>query len=156
MTFRTSMLTSAVLAVLMLSACSAAGADEASPDSGGSIEMAVSEVCTDVSDATCVLVNGTSVLLPSAFEQAGVTDARVADGGQNAVEVTFDQSGAEILHTLTENAAGAGETARLVIRIGGKLQAAVVVMEALDGDQAQISLAPDESAQDIVDLIQGS
>jgi len=150
------MLTSAVLAVLMLSACSAADADDASPDTGGTIEMAVSEVCTEASDADCVLVNGTSVLLPSAFEQAGVTNARVADGGQNAVEVTFDHSGAEILHTLTADAAEAGEAARLVIRIGGKLQAAVVVMEALEGDQAQIGLAPDENAQDIVDLIQGS
>jgi hypothetical protein len=28
-------------------------------------------------------------------------------------------------------------------------------MEALEGDQAQIGLAPDVSAQDIVDLIQG-
>jgi len=153
MNLRTPILTSAVLAVLALSACSAVGADEASSDTGGSIEMAISEVCTEASEAGCVLVNGTSVLLPSAFEQAGVTSARVADGGQNAVEVTFDQGGAEILHSLTEKAAGAGETARLVIRIGGELQAAVVVMEALEGDQAQIGLAPDESAQDLVDLI---
>lgn len=155
MTFRTPILTSAVLAVLALSACSAGGADESSTDTGGSIEMAISEVCAEASYSECVSVNGTSVLLPSAFEQAGVTNARVADGSQNAVEVTFDQGGAEILHSLTEKAAEAGDTARLVIRIGGELQAAVVVMEALEGDQAQIGLAPDENAQDIVDLIRG-
>lgn len=154
MSFRTPMLASAVFAVMALSACSAAGADEAGSNTGGTIEMAISEVCTDGSDPGCVVVNGTSVELPSAFEQAGVMSSSVVEG-QNAVEVTFDPAGAEILHALTEEAAGAGESTRLVIRIGGELRAAVVVMEALEGDQAQIGLAPEVSAQDIVDLIQG-
>ena len=155
MTSRTPMLTSAVIAVVLLSACSTAGADQTPSGTGGTIEMAITDVCAEASDTGCVVVNGTSVVAPTGFEQAGVTSARVADGAQNAVEVTFDQDGAEILHALTEEAAGAGEAVRLVIRIGGELQAAVVVMEALVGDQAQIGLAPDESAQDIVDLIQG-
>jgi preprotein translocase subunit SecD len=148
------MLTSTILAVVLLSACSTAGADQAPSDAGGTIEMAITDVCAEALDAGCVVVNGTSVVLPAAFEQAGVTSARVADGEQNAVEVTFDQDGAEILHSLTQEAAGAGESVRLVIRIGGELRAAVVVMEALQGDQAQIGLAPDESAQDIVELIE--
>jgi len=152
---RTPMLTAAVLAVLALSACSTAGADQAPSGAGGTIEMAIADVCAEGSDAGCVVVNGTSVVLPAAFEQTGVTSARVADGGQNAVDVTFDQDGAEILHSLTEEAAGAEDPVRLVIRIGGELHAAVVVMEALTGDQVQIGLAPDVSAQDLVEVIRG-
>lgn len=154
MTSRTPRLSLAVLAVLALSACSAAaGADEASPGTGGVIEMAISETCTDGSDAQCVSVNGTSVLLPSGFEVAGVRDSSVAEDGQNMVDVTFDNDGAEVFHALTEKAVGAGDSARLVIKIGGELQAAVLVMEALTGDQAQIGLSPDVSAKEIVDLI---
>lgn len=144
------------LALLTLSACSAAAGDDASSGTGGTIELAVSETCTEGSDPQCVSVNGQSVLLPSAFEQAGVEESAVAVNGQNAVDVTFNEDGAAVFHALTEQAAGAGNAARLVIRIGGELQAAVQVMEALEGDQVQIAVSPDDSAQEIVDLIQGS
>lgn len=143
-----------VLAVLALSACSS-GTDEASSEPGGMIEMAISETCTQPSDSQCVSVNDENVLLPSAFEQAGVKDSSVAENGQNAVDVTFDEDGTDVFHELTETTAEAGDSARLVIRIGGELQAAVVVMEALKGDHVQIALSPDDSAQEIVALIQG-
>ncbi|WP_133159804.1 hypothetical protein [Cryobacterium sp. TMN-39-2] len=67
--------------------------------------------------------------------------------------MTFDKDGAEVFHALTEKAVGAGDSARLVIKIGGELQAAVLVMEALKGDHAQIGLSPDVIAKEIVDLI---
>jgi hypothetical protein len=145
-----------VLAVLALSACSAAaGADEPSSGTGGLIEMAVAETCAEGPDSPCVLVNGENVFLPDAFEEAGVEDASVAGDGQNAVDVTFTADGATVLHEFTEQAVEAGDQARLVLRIGGELQAAVVVMEVLKGDQLQIGLSPDESAQELVDLIRG-
>lgn len=118
------------------------------------IEMAVSETCIEGSDAECVSINGANVLLPSAFEQAGVRDSSIADSGQNAIDVRFDEDGAKVFHSLTEQAAEAGDSARLVFRIGGELQAAVAVMEALESDQVQIGLPPDDSAQEMVALIQ--
>lgn len=157
MTSRTARLSLVVLAVLAFSGCSAAvGSDERSSATGGTIELAVSETCTAGSDPQCVVVNGQSVVLPSAFESAGVEDAAVADGdGQNAVDVTFNDEGAAVLRTLTEQAAGAGDAARLVMKIGGEIRAAVRVMEALEGDYVQIALSPDDNAQDVVDLIRG-
>ena len=143
-----------VLVVLALSACSAAGSAEERPSvTGGTIELAVSETCTEVSPQ-CVSVNGENVVLPSAFERAGVEDAAVAEGeGQNAVDVTFSDDGQAVLHALTEKAAQAGTAARLVMKIGGELQAAVAVMQALEGDHLQINLSPKDSAQEVVDLI---
>ena len=116
--------------------------------------MAVSQTCAASSDLHCVAVTGENVVLPSAFERAGVGDAAVAEGeGRNAVDVTFSEDGAVVFHALTEKAAGAGSTARLVMRIGGELKAAVVVMQAMEGDQVQIGLSPDDNAQGVVDLI---
>jgi hypothetical protein len=156
MTSRTPALALAALVVLVLGACSAAdGAGTASSDAGGMIEMAVSETCDDVSDSQCVSVNGTSVVAPAEFQEAGVEEASVAESDQSVVEVTFTDDGAEVLHALTEEAAGTGDLARLVvIRVGGELQAAVMVMEALTGNQVQIGLAPEADAQELVDLIQ--
>ena len=157
MTARISRLTVAAIVLCALSACSSAGgADEAPSGTGGTIDMAVSDTCTAGSDSKCVFVNGASVLLPSAFQEAGVKDSSVAENGQSAVDVTFNEDGAKIFQALTKQAAGAGDSARLLIRIGDELQAAVHVMEAMKGDQVQIGLSPDESAQDIVDLIQGN
>lgn len=157
MTSRTPKLFLVVVAVMALSACSAAvGSDETSSATGGTIELAVSETCAAGSDSQCVLVNGENVVLPSAFERADVEDAAVADDdGQNAVGVTFDEDGAAVLHALTEKAAGAGDTARLVIKIGGEIQTAVRVMQASEDDYVQIVLSPDDNAQDVVDLIHG-
>jgi hypothetical protein len=159
MTSRTRLIPLVVLAGLALCGCSpAAGADDpaatktASP--GSTIEMAVSETCTDVDEPECVSVNGQDVVLPPAFEKAGVLAAAVADvAGQNGVDVTFDAAGATVLQKLTKEAAEAGADARLLIRIGGELESAVVVLEALEGDQAQIVLAPDDDAQDLVDQL---
>jgi hypothetical protein len=158
---RTPRLYLVVLAVLVLSACSAAagnsgasGTNSTSPSAGAAIELAVSETCTEGSDPECVSVNGENVLLPATFERAGVQDSGIAGNGLNAVNVTFSEDGAVVLHSLTEKAAGAGSSARLVLKIGGELKAAVVVMAALDGDQVQFSLAPDDSAQQVVDQIQ--
>ena len=155
MTSRLARLSMAAPVLLLLSACSAAtGADETPSATGGAIELAVSETCTHGSDAQCIAVNGQYVVLPSAFERAGVEDAAVTDGeGQNAVGVTFTDDGAEILHALTEKAAGAGSTARLVMKIGDEIQAAVAVMQAIEGNYVQIALSPDDSAPDLVDLI---
>lgn len=141
--------------LLVLSACSTAGGnDETSPIARGAIEFALSEACAEASDSQCVSVNGERIVLPPIFERAGVQAAAVAEGeGQNAVEVTFTDDGAAILHTLTERAVGGTE--RLVMKIGDEIVAAVVVAEVLDGKQLQISLSPDDSAKEIVDLIQG-
>jgi hypothetical protein len=138
-------------------ACSTPGGPNGTSSStGAAIELAVSKTCAEASDPHCVSGNGENVALPSAFERAGVEDAAVAEGaGQNAVGVTFDEDGAAVFHTLTKQAARAGRTARLVIKIGDELQAAVVVPQALEGDQVQIMLSPDESAQKVVDLIRG-
>jgi hypothetical protein len=94
------------------------------------------------------------VVVPDVFQAAGVEDAAVADSdGQNAVTVTFDTEGAAVLQALTTETAEAGTDARLLIRIGGELQAAVTVLEPLDGAEAQTGLAPDEDAQELVDRI---
>lgn len=145
----------AVVGVLALSACSAvADADEAPSGTGGMIEMAISEPCTAGSDPQCVSVNGTSVLLPSSFEQAGIKQSSVTEDGQNMVDVTFNEEGTKVFHALTKEAADAGDSARLVIRIGGELQAAVLVMNAMTGDQTQIAFAPEFNAQEILEQIQ--
>lgn len=155
MTSRTSRLSLVVLVVLALSACSAAdGVDETSSVTGGTIEVAVSETCAERSGPQCVSVNGENIVPPSAFVRAGVEDATVAEGeGENAVNVTLNKDGAEVFHTLTEKATRAGDAARLVIKIGGKLQATALVMQAMEGDHIQIILEPDDSAQEVVDRI---
>jgi len=143
------------LLVVPLSACSAAGAAEPSSVSGGAIEVAVSEACANV-DAQCVLVNGQGVLAPTAFERADVEDAAVGeDGGQNVVNVTFSEAGAAVFNRLTDEAVHAGDSARLVMRIGGELRSAVRVTAALTGDQVQIILSADDDAHDVVDLLLG-
>lgn len=158
MTFRTRGLFLLVPVLLALSACASAGAganDKTSSTTQGAIEFAVSETCAEGSDAECVSVNGESITLPSIFERAGVEAAAVAQGeGQNAIDVTFTDDGAAVLHTLSEQAAGG--TARLVMQISDEIVAAVMVPEALEGKQLQIALSPEESAQEIVDLIERS
>lgn len=145
----------AVPVLLVLSGCSAAGnAGTASSTSGGAIELAVSETCAEASNPQCVSVNGENVVLPSAFESAGVANAAVAEG-QHAVGVTFDHGGAAVFHTLTKQTAQAGASARLLIKIGDEIQAAVSVPQAMETDQVQIMISPDASAQKVVRKIQG-
>ncbi len=155
MASRTPRLSLVVLIVLALSGCSAGvGASDTASATGGAIELAVSETCADGADPQCVQVNGENVVLPSALERAGVKDATIAEGeGQNAVDVTFTEDGAIVFNALTVKAVQAGDSARLIIKIGGEIQAAAVVMEALEDDHVQISIAPDDNAQRIVDLI---
>ncbi|MCY7289361.1 MAG: hypothetical protein LH624_14220, partial [Cryobacterium sp.] len=73
--------------------------------------------------------------------------------GQNAVDVTFTDEGAAVFAALTEEAAQAGGDARLVLKIGDEVRAAVTVVEPLGGDSVMIALSPDDSAQEVVDLI---
>ncbi|MBC7594814.1 MAG: hypothetical protein H7288_12895 [Kineosporiaceae bacterium] len=155
MASRTPRLALVVLVVLAVSGCSAGvGAGDTASDTGGAIELAVSQTCADGADPQCVQVNGENVVLPSALERAGVKEATIAEGeGQNAVDVTFTEGGAVVFNALTVKAVQAGDSARLIIKIGGEIQAAVVVMEALEGDHVQISVSPDDNAQKIVDLI---
>ena len=118
--------------------------------------MAVAEACAKGSDPKCVSVKGEHVVLPAAFERAGVEDATASEGqGPNTVDVTFTKEGATVLHTLTEKAARAGDSARLVVKIGGEIQAVVTVMQAVDNGRVQIGLSPEESAQEAIDLIHG-
>lgn len=65
----------------------------------------------------------------------------------------FTPEGAEVFNTLTERAAQAGPDARLVIKIGADVRAAVVVMEGLHGAEVTIALSPDEDPQQMVDLL---
>lgn len=147
------------LAIMMtLSACSPGGGADNTPSiTSGTIELAVTETCTGGSDAKCVSVDGVNVVLPAAFAQAGVEEATAAEGqGPHAVDVTFTKEGATVLHNLTEQAAQAGNSARLVIKVGGEMQAAVTVMEAVNEGQLQMSFSPNTSAQEAIDLIQGN
>ena len=155
MTSRNPRLPLLVVVVLALSGCSAAaGTDDTASAPVGSIEFAVSETCTDEASPNCVAINGEKVVPPSVFERADVEDATIAEGaGQNAVDVTFNDEGAMVFHALTDKAIQAGETGRLVIKIGGEIQAAVRVMEATKDDHVQLSASPENTAQEIVDLI---
>jgi len=157
MTSRTQRLSVVLVALLALSGCaSPGGTDAPGATPGGTIELAVSEICVEGSDAECILVSDQYVLRPSAFERASVENAVVAEaGGQNAIDVTFTDDGAVVLSALTAKAAAAGASARLVIKIGGEIRSAPFVAEALTGNQVLIALSPDDNAQETVDLING-
>ncbi|TFC05043.1 hypothetical protein E3O42_04095 [Cryobacterium adonitolivorans] len=155
MASRAPVLTLAAFAVLALSACSTtAGAEEAPSGTGGMIEMAISESCIEGSDSQCVSINGTSVVLPTSFEEAGIKDSSVAEDGQNMVDVTFNDEGTKVFQRLTKEAADAGVSVRLVIRIGGELQASVLVLDAMTGDQAQLGFSSEVNAQEMLEQIQ--
>ena len=156
MTSRTRWTLLLVPALLALSACSTpVGAGSSPTAGGGSVELAVSESCVEGSDPQCVVVNGEGVMLPAEFERAGVESADVAQGGEvNAVNITFDDEGAAIFQKLTEQAAGAGSNARLVVKIGNEIQSAPRVMQTMTGKNVQISLGPDGSPQKILEMIQ--
>ena len=141
----------AILFALALSACSANPTPEAT---GGAIEVAVSKTCTEGSDPKCVSVNGEHVMLPDTFERVDVQEASPAESqGPRTVDVTFTKDGSKALHALTEKAATAGSSERLLLKIGGKIQAAVTVMEPIDNGRVQINFSPDHSVQEAIDLI---
>jgi hypothetical protein len=147
------------LLLLAMSGCSAAGgADESARTSAGGIEMAVSQTCVSGTAPECVSVNGEYVMIvPSDFVHVGVDDAEaVADGGTVAVDVRFDGEGAKVFQAFTAEAAETGETARLVIKVGDTVVSAVAVLEPWEGDSVLIALPPDESADRLIGVIQGS
>ncbi len=155
MNVRTRRLAMIALVMLVLTGCSpAVDANQTPEPIAGAIELAMSQTCDEGSDAQCVSVNDGYVLQPAAFERATVEQASVADNaGQNAVTVTFTEEGAAIIAALTEQASDAGSDARLVMKIGDEIRAAVEVMQPITDNSVMIALAPDDSAQDVVDLI---
>jgi len=157
MTFRADHFALVVLVSLALCGCSAAAVPGATPAlAGGMIELAVSETCVEGSDPQCTAVGSDFVLVPPAFEQAGVEDAVVNESPQhNAVDVTLTSEGAAVLSNLTDEAAQAGGESRLLLKIGDEIRAAVEVIEPLNGDQVTIALSPEEDPQEVVDLLRG-
>lgn len=155
---RTPRLLLAAFFVLALSACSAStGATQTGSATGGAIEVAVSKTCTAGTDPKCVSVKGEHVVLPDSFEKVGVQDVSAADGqGPNTVDVTLTESGTRTFHALTEKAAQAGSSERLLVKIGGEVRAAVTVMQAIDSGHVQIDFSPDQNAQEAIDLIRRS
>ncbi|WP_163544753.1 hypothetical protein [Occultella kanbiaonis] len=148
------------LLVLVASACSAGGAgDGPTPTpTGGAIELAVAQSCTPGSGADCVPVNGEHVEVGAAeFSRAGVADAAaVPDAGDHdAVDLTFDPDGTAVLQDLSAQAVGAGDTARLVMRVGETLVSAAAVPEPLEEAVGTVRIALPEgtSADDVVELI---
>jgi hypothetical protein len=148
------------LLVLVASACSTGGAGDEPPPTptGGAIELAVAHACTPGSSAECFPVNGEHVEVGAAeFSRAGVADAAaVPDAGErDAVDLTFDPDGTAVLQDLSAQAAGAGETARLVIRVGETLVSAAAVPEPLEvaAGSVRIALPEGTSADDVVELI---
>lgn len=156
MTFRGRRLALVALVSLSLCGCAAAGGTaEASPSASGMLEMAVSEACADGSEPDCIAAGSGHVERPASFEPAGVEDAVVSGAQPNTVEVTFTSDGAAVLSDLSGRAAEAGADSRLVLKVGDEILAAVVVMEALSGDQVTISLSPDDDPQEMADLLRG-
>lgn len=140
---------------LALSGCASAPVPGGAPTEG-SLELAVSETCTEGSDPQCILVGDDYVMRPAAFEHATVADAAESDGQeQNAVDITFTAEGAAVLQDLTAQAAQSAGDARLLISAGGEIVSAAQVMEALEGDQITIALAPQHTAREVLDLMVG-
>lgn len=124
----------------------------------GGIEMSVAQTCRSGSAPECVSVNGEYVMiLESDFLRVGVETAEaVADDTTNAVDVTFDDAGADVFQELTAEAAASGGTARLVIRVGDEVLSAVTVVEPMHGDTAVIALPPDTNPNDLARMLRGS
>lgn len=145
------------LLVVMLSGCSAmsGGGETTSPTTGGAIELGVSETCAPASGAECVLVNGEHVdVIASKFVRAGIEDASaLAEEGDKAIHVTFDDEGTLALQSTTAEVAEAGESGRLVIKIGDQMVSAVRVPAPLEGDEVQIVLPADADVRELIELI---
>ena len=148
------------LVLLGLSACSTGeGAGEPTAVArGGSLDIAVSQTCTENSDPQCTLVNGEYVLvIPSDFTRAGVESAAVASSNQSdLVDVRFDTDGAVVLQSASAAVAGAGSEARLVLRADDQVFAALTVPEALEGNEVQIAPSSTVSAEQLVELIRSN
>ncbi|WP_417234597.1 hypothetical protein [Arthrobacter sp.] len=144
-----------LLALLAFNACSADdGGNEPPSATEGGIELAVSATCAEGSDPKCVSIKGSYIERPSTFDRAAVENATAAEGqGPNVIDVTFTKEGATVFQALTEKAARAKDSARLVMKIGGEIQSVVTVMEPVKEDHVQVVFSPDKSAQEAIDLI---
>ncbi|SKB02116.1 hypothetical protein SAMN06295879_3440 [Agreia bicolorata] len=148
------------LLIVALSACST-GEDAGEPTAvtrGGSLDIAVSQTCTENSEPQCTLVNGEYVLvIPSDFTRAGVESGAVASSPQgDLVDVRFDADGAAVLQSASAAVASAGSDARLVLRADNQVFAALTVPEALEGDEVQIAPSSTVSAEQLVELIRSN
>lgn len=150
-----SLLALVALVALAVSGCSGeAGSGEPAESSGGTIELAVSETCAEGSTPRCVSIGDQYVMSPSTFESAGIEDAGVAEnGGQSAVDLTFTDDGADVLKSLTQEAARAGAEARLVMKVGDEMRSAVAVPAPVTGGAISIPQMSVDSAQEVLDLI---
>lgn len=126
----------------------------AGSSSAGSIELAIADACVDTAVDGCTASAGDSVILPSDFEEVGVTDAVAVDeGGQNAIALTLTSDGAAVLAEVTEQVVAAGPATRLVVKIGDDVLSAVRVVEALHTDVIVVALPPSESPNEVIELI---
>ncbi|MBK4347070.1 hypothetical protein [Lacisediminihabitans changchengi] len=150
-------LSALVLCALALSGCATTSASKATePSSQAKLELAVSETCADSSDAHCVLVNGEGVVMPVAFQDAGVQKASVVENhGQSEIDVTFTGTGAALLEALTEQAAKSGSTARLVMKTGDKIVGSTLVSETIMSHEVSIVVPQTDDAQALVKSILG-
>jgi hypothetical protein len=157
MTFRRYRLVLVSILALALSGCDPTGVPGTTPPAtGGFVELAVSETCAEESNPHCIHIGDDYVMRPSTFEDAPVANAAASEGQQDAVDLTFTAEGAAVLQDLTDQAAQAEGDARLLLKAGGKIVGATVVMEALQGDHVTIALPPEHTAQEVLDLIHGT
>ncbi|HIY67717.1 MAG TPA: hypothetical protein H9830_15735 [Candidatus Agrococcus pullicola] len=158
MTRRTRDVVFILLVSFGLGGCAAAaGNNTSAAPAGGSIELAVSETCDADSDSQCVPVGSEHVVRPAVFETAAVEDAVASSGGtQNAVDVTFTDKGADTLNDLTIQASGGNANARLLVKVGDEIVAAVTVEEPLGGDHVTLGRSADDHPDAVIELIQGN
>ncbi|WP_307370348.1 hypothetical protein [Microbacterium sp. W4I4] len=123
--------------------------------SGGSIQLAITQTCDAGSDPQCIPVGDEHLMRPSDFEEAAVETAVARnDDEQNAVDVTFTDEGAKVLNDLTTQASDAGTESRLLMKAGDEIVSAVSVMEPISGDQVTLGLSPQDDPDAVVELIQ--
>lgn len=158
MTFRRYRLVLVSILALALSGCGTTGVPGTTPPAtAGFVELAVSETCAEESSPQCIHIGDDYVMRPSTFEDAPVANAAASEGQQqDAVDLTFTAEGAAVLQDLTDQVAQAEGDARLLLKAGGKIIGATVVMEALQGDHVTIALPPEHTAQEVLDLIHGT
>ncbi|WP_104335979.1 hypothetical protein [Rathayibacter sp. AY1F6] len=146
----------AALLLLALAGCSAGSSPSASPaatpEPVGGLGVAVSALCEAGSDPQCVPVGGQDVLVdPEDFTRAGVA-AVEADPSTGVVDVRFDEAGAALLRRGSQAAIDEGADARLLLRVGDRVESALSVMQPIEGDTVQIVPAEGD-AQGLVDRI---
>lgn len=142
-------------AVLVLSGCAGDAGADGSTTTSGALELAVSEICVPDSTPECVAVNGEHVVVPSADLLRAEVESVAAAGDQpgSAVDITFSDEGAAVLETSTAEVAQAGDDARLIIKVGNEVLAAVAVAQPLKGDHVQVALPADMSPEDFIERL---